>query len=61
MDIAALAVLNSQAIMQNQASLLVMKKALDISEQSSQGMIQMVSASPAPVLPHLGNSVDIKI
>lgn len=61
MDIAALATVNSQANIQSQASILVLKKAMDTAAQQGQDMAQLLSTTAVPALPHLGTSVDISI
>lgn len=57
MDIAALSLINSQMNVQNDASILVLKKAMDTAELSSQTMISDL----VPPSPHVGNSIDIKV
>jgi hypothetical protein len=57
MDIAAVSIFHSQMQVQNDASLLVLKKAMDTAEASSQTMISDL----LPPSPHLGNRLDIKI
>ena len=61
MDIAALATTASQARVNNQASILVMKKAMDTASDQSQGLLALMSTSSTPSisLPHLGNNIDI--
>ncbi|GBG58303.1 hypothetical protein SPFL3102_02025 [Sporomusaceae bacterium FL31] len=57
MDIAALSLINSQMNVQNDASILVLKKAMDTAELNSQTMISDL----VPPSPHVGNSIDIKV
>lgn len=57
MDIAALSVMNSQAQVQNNAGILLLKKAMDTSETSSQQMIDML----VPPSPSIGTQIDIAV
>ena len=62
MDIAALSLVNSQANIQNQASILVLRKAMDTSSQQGQDTVNMLStAAVPPSLPNLGNNIDISV
>lgn len=62
MDIAALATTASQTRINNQASILVMKKAMDTASDQSQGLLALMStATPSISLPHLGNNIDISV
>lgn len=62
MDIAALSIISSQASAQNDASIMILRKAMDTMEQNGQGLVNLINAS-APVIspPHLGQSIDISI
>lgn len=62
MDIAALSTMLSQTNMNQQASLSVMKMAMNTAEQNGQAMQELMQTAQAPVSlePHLGNSVDVK-
>ncbi|WP_243290297.1 YjfB family protein [Bacillus sp. FJAT-47783] len=62
MDIAALSVMLGQTNVNQQASLSVMKMAMDTAEQNGQAMQQLLQTTQAPVSlePHLGHSVDVK-
>jgi Putative motility protein len=57
MDIAALSVMNQSQI-QQQASLSVMKMAMNTAEQNSVELTKMLEQS---VQPHLGSSIDLKL
>lgn len=57
MNIAAMAVINSQVQLQAQVGVSMLKKAMDISETSSQMLIN----SLVPPSPDLGVNVDIKV
>jgi len=59
MDIRSLSVVASQAKVQDQASMMMMKKALDASKDSGQAMIDLLSAGPRLSPSHLGQTVDI--
>lgn len=62
MDIAALATTASQARVNSQASILVMKKVMDTASDQSQGLLALMSTSaPSISLPHLGNNIDISV
>lgn len=58
MDIPALSIASSQSKVQAQAGLMVMKKAMDHSEQTSQAMIELAASTPVSP-PHLGQAIDI--
>jgi RNA-splicing ligase RtcB len=58
MDIAALSVMMNQSQVQQQASLSVMKMAMNTAEQNGAQMTKMLEQS---VQPHLGSSIDLKI
>jgi hypothetical protein len=59
-DIAALSIMSSQNNVQNQASILMMRKILDTTQQNGQATIDLLaSASPKLSPDHLGNSIDI--
>lgn len=60
MDIAALSVMSSQYNLQSQASLLMMGKILDSTQQSGQATVDLLaSVSPKLSPEHLGQSIDI--
>lgn len=62
MDIAALSVLSSQNNLQSQASLLMMRKVLDTTQQNGQAAIDLLaSAAPRLSPAHLGQSIDISV
>ncbi|EGO64993.1 YjfB family protein [Acetonema longum] len=56
MDIAALSTVNSQAQVQGNAGILLLKKALDTTEASQQAMLNIL----VPPSPSLGSAVDVK-
>jgi Putative motility protein len=58
MDIAALSIMMNQSQIQQQASLSVMKMAINTAEQNSVDLTKMLEQS---VQPHLGNSIDLKL
>jgi hypothetical protein len=59
-DIAALSIMSSQNNVQNQASILMMRKILDTTQQNGQATIDLLaSASPKLSPDHLGHSIDI--
>jgi Putative motility protein len=58
MDIAALSVMMNQSQIQQQASLSVMKMAMNTAEQNSVELTKMLEQS---VQPHLGSSIDLKL
>lgn len=57
MDIAALSMSLSQLNVQQEASVLVTKKAMDQAETNSASVVKMLEQS---VQPHIGGSVDLK-
>jgi hypothetical protein len=57
-DIAALSVAMNQSQIQQQASLSVMKMAMNTAEQNSVDLTKMLEQS---VQPHLGSSIDVKL
>jgi Putative motility protein len=58
MDISALSVIMNQSQVQQQASLSVMKMAINTAEQNSTEFTKMLEQS---VQPHLGSSIDLKL
>jgi RNA-splicing ligase RtcB len=58
MDIAALSIMMNQSQVQQQASISVMKMAMNTAEQNSTGLTKMLEQS---VQPHLGSSIDLKL
>jgi predicted sugar kinase len=58
MDIAALSVMMNQSQVQQQASLSVMKMAINTTEQNSANFTKMLEQS---VQPHLGSKFDLKL
>jgi hypothetical protein len=66
MDVAELSIVLSQSSVQQNVNLALMKKTINLAEQNSQGIINMmqgsnVKAMEMSVHPHLGNSIDIKL
>lgn len=63
MDIAAASVALNQGQVQQQASLMVMRKVMDTAEQNGQALTDMLAATPAPRISpaHLGQQVDISV
>jgi len=60
MDIAALSVISSQNSLQNQASILMMRKKLDTTQQGGQVTIDLLASAAPKLSPeHLGQSIDI--
>jgi len=65
MDIAKMSMTLKQAHIQQQASLSVMKKAMDQAEGNGEFVAEMLGDTDVPALqqaanPHLGGSIDIK-
>lgn len=58
MDIAVLTIMMNQSQIQQQASLSVMKIAMNTAEQNSVDLTKMLEQS---VQPHLGSSIDLKL
>jgi hypothetical protein len=58
MDIAALSVVINQSQVQQQASLSVMKMAMNTAEQNSVELTKMLEQS---IQPYLGSSIDLKL
>lgn len=58
MDIAKLSMAMSQASLQQQASISVMKQTMDHAEMQSEQMIRMLEQS---VQPHLGGQIDLRV
>jgi hypothetical protein len=65
MDIAAMSTMLSQAKVQQQASISVMKMAMDTGKTQMNDMVQMVQQNTKmmeqSVTPHLGSNLDIKL
>lgn len=65
MDIAGMSMLLSQAKVKQQASLSVMKIAMDTSKQRVTDLVQMLQqnnkALEQAVQPHLGSNIDIRL
>jgi hypothetical protein len=62
MDIAALSTMSSQMNIASQASILVLKQAMDTSSQQADGLMQLMNVAAASISPpHLGNNIDISI
>jgi len=60
MDIPSLSTMASLGTIQNQASLMVMKKVMDMGQQNGQAMTDLlVSAAPKLSPPYLGQTIDI--
>jgi Putative motility protein len=58
MDIAALSVLMNQSQVQQQASISVMKMAMNTAQQNGAELTKMLEQS---VQPHLGSSINLKL
>jgi Putative motility protein len=58
MDIAALSVMMNQSQLKQQASISVMKMAMNTAEQNGAELTKMLEQS---VQPHLGSSIDLKL
>ncbi|ANX13690.1 putative motility protein [Fictibacillus arsenicus] len=58
MDIAALSIAMNQSQVQQQASISVMKMAINTAEQNGAELTKMLEQS---VQPHLGSSIDLKL
>ena len=65
MDIAAMSTMLSQAKVQQQASISVMKMAMDTGKTQMNDMVQMVQENTKMMeqaaQPHLGRNIDIKL
>ncbi len=63
MDVAKLSMAYSAAKIQNEASILTMKKVMDISEAQSAGLIEMMSSVNGGVGkdPNRGNLIDVRV
>lgn len=62
MDIGALSMMSSQINVSNQATMLVLKKAMNTATEQTAGLIQLISATDTPVSPpNLGNNIDISV
>ena len=59
MDIAALSIVMNQSQLKQQASLAVVKKAMNTAEMNGSQLIEMLEKSTPPH-PHLGHKVDVK-
>ena len=60
MDIAKVSIAMNQAHLQQQASLAVLKKAMNTAEMNANGLIEMLNQSVAIPHPYKGGSIDIK-
>jgi len=58
MDVAKISMAMSQAQLKQQASLAVLKKAMNTAEMAGEGLVNMLNQSVPH--PHLGGKVDIK-
>ena len=58
MDIAAMSTVMSQMKVQQEASISVMKMAMDTAKQNTSDMVKTMEMS---VSPHLGGNIDIKL
>ena len=58
MDIAAMSTVMSQMKVQQEASMSVMKMAMDTAKQNTSDMVKTMEMS---VSPHLGGNIDIKL
>jgi|GEM_PF-4878472 len=61
MDITSLSMMASMGNVQNQAGLMIMKKAMDTNQQSSQSMMTLLAATPTLSPAHLGQTIDISV
>lgn len=65
MDIAAMSIMLSQAKVQQQASISVMKMAMDTSKVQRNDMVQMVQENTKmmeqSIQPHLGKNIDVQV
>lgn len=62
MDIGALSMMSSQIDVSNQATMLVLKKAMNTATEQTDGLMQLISATDTPVSPpNLGNNIDISV
>lgn len=62
MDIAALSIMSAGSKVQQQADILLMRKAMDIGAQNGQAMQQVFQASTGQSLdPLLGRNIDISV
>lgn len=60
MDIAALSAMASMSKVQNQASIMIMRKVMDTSQQNGQAITDLLSSSGPNLSPaHLGQTIDI--
>ena len=61
-DIAALSMMSSNVRVQQEASVLLMRKVMETAAQNNQGMQQIIQSVAGQSLdPNLGNSVDISV
>lgn len=62
MDIAALSIVMNQAQLKQQASLSVMKSAMNTAENNAAALIDMLNQSTGQTVshPHLGHKIDLK-
>jgi flagellin-like hook-associated protein FlgL len=57
MDIAALSIMMNQSQIQQQASISIMKIAMNTAEQNNSNITKMIES----VQPHLGSRIDLKL
>ena len=62
MDIAALSAVSANAKVQQEASVLLMRKVMDVAEQNNQGMQRILqSATGQSIDPKLGKTIDVSV
>jgi len=61
MDVAGLSIMLKQSQVQQQASLSVMKKAMNMGEQNAAQLLEMMGSSQEAPHPHLGKSIDLQV
>ena len=62
MDIAALSAVSSNVKVQQEASVLLMRKVMDVAEQNNQGMQRILqSATGQSMDPKLGKTIDVSV
>lgn len=61
MDIAVLSTVSANVRIQQEVSVLNMKRAMELTEQNGQGIQQLIQSVGQSLEPHLGKNVDIAI
>lgn len=64
MDIAALSMITSQAQLKQDVGVAMMKKVMNTAEQNSGAVKDMLESIPnasAANMPHMGNSIDVRV